>query len=71
MTETDILVDNLRRQCGTVIDRELARLARRAPGMTGDELDAVCGALHRIADRLMLDRLPALSRDEIHILLRP
>jgi len=24
MTETDVLVENLRRQCGTVIDRELA-----------------------------------------------
>ncbi|REE97004.1 hypothetical protein [Thermomonospora umbrina] len=48
----------LRRRCATVIDAELTRLAHRT-SLDGEELAVVAGALQRLADSLLLDRVRA------------
>jgi hypothetical protein len=55
----DPWVAEVRQHCAAVIDRELARLARRAPSLTAHELRLVQASLDDVAGSLLVDRLPA------------
>ena len=55
----DPWVAEVRQHCAAVIDRELARLARRAPSLTAHQLRVVQDSLDDVAGSLLVDRLPA------------
>ena len=55
----DPWVTEVRQHCAAVIDRELARLARRAPSLTAHQLRCVQASLDDVAGSLLVDRLPA------------
>lgn len=55
----DPWVTEIRQHCAAVIDRELARLARKAPSLTSHQLRLVQASLDDVAGSLLIDRLPA------------
>jgi hypothetical protein len=55
----DPWVAEVRQHCAAVIDRELARLARRAPSLTANQLREVQASLDDMAGSLLVNRLPA------------
>jgi hypothetical protein len=45
-----------------IIEAELHRLARRAPSLRSDDLDAIDAALDELTESLLLSRLRSLPR---------
>lgn len=62
------LATAVRSRCEVVISAELARLARRT-SLDGADLAVVAGALYRLADNLLLDRLRAAPPERVADLL--
>ncbi|HEU5156686.1 MAG TPA: hypothetical protein VFU43_06780 [Streptosporangiaceae bacterium] len=57
--------DALRRRCDVVISGELARLARRSPTLGDRELEVVSASIHRVVERLLLERLRERPSDHL------
>jgi hypothetical protein len=64
------LVAEVRHRSRTVIDAELRRLARRAPGLCPADLDIIDAALDELADSLILARLPEAPQGTAPLLRR-
>ncbi len=60
--------DVLARRCEDLVAAEVARLARRAPALHGDQLAEVAAALRRVAGQLVLARTNAISDAELAVL---
>jgi hypothetical protein len=55
----------LRGRCEAYITGELARLASRSPTLGDNELELVSSSIHRVVDRLLLERLRGRSSDHL------
>jgi hypothetical protein len=58
-------VDVLRRRCEAYIAGELTRLARRSPALGANELRLVSTSIHRVVERLLLERVPGRPSDHL------
>jgi hypothetical protein len=57
--------DVLRRRCDAFIAAELARLARRSPALGDGQLELVSTSIHRVVERLLLERLRGRPSDQL------
>jgi hypothetical protein len=58
-------VDALCRRCDVVISGELTRLARRSPTLDDHELEQVSTSIHRVVERLLLNRVRERPSDHL------
>ena len=58
-------VDVLQRRCDAYVAGELARLARRSPALGANELTLVSTSIHRVLERLLLERVRGRPSDHL------